>query len=92
MLLLQLAGTGLAMLTLFCFVFHKNHTVRGVSGALLSLFSVILFAVFLNAYYASGGPDAGKEWMQIFFPGFILMVLFAAGGIGLASALQKREV
>lgn len=91
MLPLQLIGLGLANLTLLCLLSHKSRKIRGLSGCLLSLFSVATFVVFLRAYAVSGGPDAGKEWMQIFFPGLVFLALFTAGVIGVVSAFQAKN-
>lgn len=92
MLLFSLLLLGVGVLILLCLLTHQNRKIRGSAGAALSILSVVTFGVFLYAYYISGGPDAGQEWMQIFFPGLVFMGLFTVGILGIVSAFWSIKL
>lgn len=93
MLLFNLALCGIIVLlslVLLISMAMKWRRAGQIIGMLMSLLSVFAMILFLSIQRASGNPDAGREFIQIYFPVMVFMA-FAVTGVICSIQLIRDE-
>ncbi len=90
-LTLALCGTIVVLfIILLISILFKWKRARLITGAIMSITSVISMALFIYVQKANGNPDAGMEFIQFYFPILVFTFFIAAGLLSSVKAIRRR--
>lgn len=72
-------------------VFGRNLLLRTICGGLTSVLSGASAGLLVYLYSLSGGPDAGRRFLQLYLPVAVYALIFICGAFLLLRNAGTRE-
>lgn len=88
---LLIAATLLMLACLAECVFGRRLLLRAICGGLSSVFSGLSAGMLVHLYSLSGGPDAGRSFLQLYLPIAAYALIFICGAFLLIKNALARE-
>ena len=88
---IKFAATLLMLACLAECVFGRRLLLRAICGGLSSVFSGLSAGLLVHLYSLSGGPDAGRSFLQLYLPVAAYALIFICGAFLLIKNALARE-